>query len=68
MAIALGVVLFLVLIGVLVAFARRRDDSDYPARAPDGEDTDPLTEKDNARRATLLATVGAAAVSSCAFF
>jgi len=58
MAVALGVVFLLVLIGVLVALARRRDDPAYPPQ----EQRDSAEAAYAAHRAPndLLATVGAA--------
>lgn len=61
MAISLGIVFLLVLIGILIALSRRNETSDYPAAAPAAEEIDPLQEK--ARRPdSLLAAVGAATV------
>jgi flagellar biosynthesis/type III secretory pathway M-ring protein FliF/YscJ len=64
MAIALGVVLFLVFFGLLLALARRRrEESEKSSNVSAEDDTDPLTEKKK-RPALVLAAVGAATVSS----
>lgn len=57
-AIALGVVFLLVLIGLLVALSRRRDEPAYPVQ--EAHDNDSIYQR---RPNDLLATVGAATVS-----
>jgi hypothetical protein len=62
-AIALGVVFLLVLIGLLIALARRQEDSAYPVQPKEhGEN------HSGHRPTSLLTTVGAATVRSNRLF
>lgn len=60
-AIALGVVFLLVLIGLLIALARRSDEPSYPPSQPRLRDADDLHVKHHPT--ALLEAVGAATVS-----
>lgn len=59
-AIALGVVFLVVLVGILAALARRKEEPSYPVR-DNGNETPP---NENRRPSSLLANVGAATVRS----
>ncbi|GAA5863961.1 hypothetical protein JCM3774_004434 [Rhodotorula dairenensis] len=58
-AIGLGIVFLLVLIGLLVALARRKEDQQYPPRDP-AHDQDAQSPARAGRPSSLLQTVGAA--------